>query len=209
LAAWVTERHLERARLGLRRLPIGTLEGTLETCASSISALCPGCPSLGGILSVCEALPHPAIKKITFNWTANATELASLTLDCLERGILSSLYGSKRVDANDVIGLTTMRLQKGIPSLVRMKQLDNAVQVLSKGNMMLFDSSIESPQYIAVYGLSEETEKVRRKDMDESTQSKGAPPISSFLFQKVIIDHYLSDEIPGSLSSALKSVMLK
>lgn len=194
--------------MDLHRLPIGTLEGTLENEASSISALCPGCPSLGGILSVCETLPHPAIKKINLNWTANATELASLTLECLERGILSSLYGSKKIDSNDVIGLTTMRLQTGIPSLVRMKQLDNAVQVLSKGNMMLFDSPIESPQYIAVYGLSGETEKVRRNDVEENTQSKGAPPISSFLFQKVFIDHYLSDENPGSLSTALKFVML-
>ena len=159
---------------------------------------------------MCHDMPHPAISKVEFPWNTKATELASLTLDCLDNGILRYLFGNKRIDANDVLGLATLRLNRADPKLVKIRHVDShAVQVFDKvTNRMLFDKPMDSPQYIAVYGLSTETEKVPRKDMDDRKQSQHAPPGTSFLFQKVFIDDYLADKIrlenPGSLPSALK-----
>lgn len=207
--AWVVERHLERTRLGLLHLPIGTLEDNKERNTNRtlpISKICPGLPSLGGILTSISHLPHPAVKKLEFPCTVKATEVASLSLNCLERGILGPLFGNKKVGAKDVAGLQTLRLCQSLASLVELKHADpsKVVQVYDKDTSdLILDRPMDSPQIIVVYGLNEITEKVRRKDLMESTQSQYAPPIGSFLFQKVSFDDYLADKIPGSLSYAL------
>ncbi len=212
LVSWITERHLELARLGQCRLHVNTLEDarSLESKVLHISRLSPGLTSLGGILAISEKLPHPAIKKVQVSWTAKSTDLSSLTLDCLERGILLPLYGSKKIDASDVLGLRTIRVLNGSANEVKIKSVNpHGTNVMDENNVMILDSPTTSPQYLIIYGLSFETEEIRRREIVERTQIKGAPPITTFLFQKVSIDDYLSDSVDGSLSSALKELCLE
>lgn len=213
--SWVIERHLERARLGLLHFPIQTIEdqgGQNANLTLPVSRICQGLPSLAGILSSTFNLPHPAVKKLDFPCRVKTTELASLFLNCLERGVLSPLFGSKKVGAKDIAGLQTLRLCKSHSSLVELKHLEpfKYVQVYDKDTgSLIVDRPMDSPQFIAVYGLNEVTEKVRRKDILEKTQSQFSVPPGSFLFQKVSVDDYLDDRIPGSLSNALKELTLK
>ena len=162
-------------------------------------------------MTISNRLPHPASKKIDFSFSAKATDVASLALNLLERGILISLFDNRKVYAKDISGLTHLRIYQGYPTQVKMRHADSlSVQVLDiSTNKMILDRPMDSPQYITVYGLSEETEMVRRKDIAEKTKSQYVPSASSFLFQKVSVDDYLSDKIPGSLSNALKMMMQK
>lgn len=216
LASWVVERHLERARLGLCPVPSGILEnneGSNASLSLPISKICPGLPSFGGLLTnICNNLPHPAMKKMHFPCTLKATDVATLSLNCLERGILNPLFSNRKVEAKDILGLQILRLCRSHTNLVDLKHTDPiTVQVYDKStNNMLLDRPMDSPQIIAVYGLNEKSEKVRRKDaFFERTQSQYAPPVTSFLFHKVSVDDYLSNKIPGSLSNALKQLMSK
>ncbi len=213
LVSWVIERHLERARLGLCRLPIGIVEDKKErNLTLPISKICPGLTSLGSFLTtVSRSFPHPAVKKLDFYCAVKATEVASLSLHCLERCILGPLFGNKKkIGAKDIVGLQMLRVCQSHTTSIDLKYSDppKAVQVYSKDkNEVIIDRPMDSPQIIIVYGLNEKTEKVRRKDLMERTQSQYAPPPGSFLFQKVSIDDFLSDKMSGSLSNALNDLM--
>lgn len=207
LVSWIVERYLEKTSIG----PIESSEDPVA-CKNPylLSKLCPGLPALTRLLSKGEALPHPGIKYISLKWSVRSVDVASLTLECLEKVVLASLYDKKRVDAQDVTGLELLRLANGESGFVNMKQTESArAHVVIKENLMVIDKPIASPTYVAVYGLSRETEIMRRIGQEKRTHSKGSPPLSSFLFQKVSIDDFLAKDTPGSLSNALKTVMLK
>jgi len=207
LVSWVVERYLEKASLG----PFEQSEDP-RSCngLQQMGKLCPGLPAFTRILSKCETLPHPGIKHIRLQWCANSVDVASLTLECFERVILASLYDKKRVDAQDVTGLEVLRFVDGKSEFVNIKQAEPAKAfVVNKDNLMVIDKPIDSPTYAVVYGLHRETEVMRRIGQEKRTHPKGAPPFSSFLFQKVSIDDFLAKDTPGSLSNALKTVLLK
>ncbi len=169
-----------------------------------ISKICVGLPSLGGILARCKDLPHPAIKHFEFTGSFPSSQLSTISKLCLEKALLSSVF-NRRIGTKEVDGLTTIRLHGDRPQIVKMRSIDSNVVVNDiETNDMIIDRPIDSPEYISVYGLSGETEKVRRQDIDNRNKSQHVPPSSSFLFEKVSIDDYLSGEIQGSLSNALK-----
>lgn len=213
LISWCIERHLERARVGLCSIPIEILSKKDKKSDKMllISKLCTGLPSLGGILMKSKDLPHPGIKQFDLGGNFPATRLAILAVSCLEKAILMPVFG-RRVGIKDISGLTTIRLSH-LPQIVKMRHIssdDNNISVEdSLTKSAIFDSPMDSPQYIFVYGLSKETEQIRRQDVQNRKKSKHVAPSSAFLFQKVSIDDYLSDEIQGSLSNALKILMNK
>ena len=65
--------------------------------------------------------------------------------------------------------------------------------------LSVFSTIKISLEYICVFGLSPETEKVRRM---ENETHRASVPSSSFLFQNVSIED-LNDKSPDSLSKAL------
>ena len=207
LVSWIMERYLEKVGLA----PRNQLEESFRHHElNPISKLCPGLPVLTRILSEYETLPHPGIKRISLKWCAKSTEVASLTLECVERAILASLYDKKRVEAQEIMGLEMIRLVRNEAIFVNMKHGEASKPFVSNSdNLMVLDEPTDSPQFVVVYGLSKEIEITRRVSLEKRTHSKNFPPFSSFLFQKVSIDDFLAKDIPGSLSNALKTVMLK
>jgi hypothetical protein len=207
LVSWVIERYLENASLE-------PLEQSKDPLPSKnldlMSKLSPGLPMLTTILSKGVALPHPGVKQISLKWCLKSVDIASLTLECLEKVILGSLYDKKRVDAQDVTGLQILRFVNGESGFVTMKQIEpTRAHVMNTDNFTAIDKSVDSPTFVVVYGLSRETEIMRRIGQEKRTHPKGSPPFSSFLFQKVSIDDFLAKDTPGSLSNALKTVMLR
>lgn len=207
LVSWVIERFLENASLE----PLEQSEDVLPSKNLDLmSKLSPGLPILSTILSKGVTLPHPGVKRIGLKWCLKSVDIASLTLECLERVILGSLYDKKRVDAQDVIGLEILRFVDRESGFVTMKQIEPTIaHVMNTDNLTAIDKSVDSPTFVVIYGLSRETEIMRRIGQEKRTHPKGSPPFSSFLFQKVSIDDFLAKDTPGSLSNALKTVMLR
>eukprot|EP00555_Chaetoceros_dichaeta_P004622 CAMPEP_0198270426 /NCGR_PEP_ID=MMETSP1447-20131203/44993_1 /TAXON_ID=420782 /ORGANISM="Chaetoceros dichaeta, Strain CCMP1751" /LENGTH=115 /DNA_ID=CAMNT_0043962453 /DNA_START=191 /DNA_END=535 /DNA_ORIENTATION=+ len=113
--------------------------------------------------------------------------LSKLASNFLERGLLQPLF-DKRLRASDVAGLKIIRFcGKDKPKEVRFSY-DNEHSVVDVfdivTNYQILDGSADSPEYVAVFGLSPETGKIRRIDNEKNIL---IPP-SSFLFRNVAIE---------------------
>jgi len=210
LTSWIIERHLERSRLGLRPFVHWENKRSNNEKIDPINKLCIGLPCLGSILQSSCTLPHPAVKKAEFNGNIRSTEIPKLLFSLLDRMVYTMFDGKKR-HINDVNGLNILRLcGSAKPRTVHLCPLaghQTVHTVDASTNEILLENGAMSPQYISCYGLSYETENIRRDEIDRRKVSPHGIPSSSFLFQKVsIVDDHSSRS--DSLSNALSRCML-
>jgi len=153
-------------------------------------------------------LPHPAVQRLQFESSVRATVLAKMTFNFLERGLIQPLF-DKRLRVSDVSGLDVFRFcGKDIPKVVRFscENHQNTVQVYDAiNNSLIFDDPSDSPEYIAVFGLRQETGNMQKFDLEKrrKPQLASSPPPSSFLFRSVFVEDHLGDGRSDSLSSAI------
>jgi len=209
LLSWSIERHLEKASLSLfiSRERICETKQCMNTDGHGFGNPYCGLSGLCSILHSSIHLPHPGMQKLTFQGSVRATMLAKLASNLLERGLIQSLFNDKRLRVSDVVGLKIIRFcGKDTPKEVRFScdSENSVVHVFDiVNNCQILDGSADSPEYVAVFGLSPETEKMRRIDNENHRKSQLVIPPSSFLFRNVSIEDHLNDQSPDSLSEAL------
>ena len=175
--SWCLERHLETTRLGLSQAKL-----------CNLNRLSPGLASLGSILEANKDLPHPCVKGVDFNFSINGPDLAGMTFKCLERAILQILFDHKKITIKDVRDLSNVRIAHNSLQSVHLKDGEpvQVIDYLSGGN--IWDSELDSPQYVSAYGLNAETEFTARNFHDEGAANGAMPSSSSLLFKTISVN---------------------
>jgi hypothetical protein len=198
LNGWVIERHIEKARLGLlvNKHENSALIGQ-DQKYKAIDQKCPGLPHLGCILHMTHQLPNPTVKRCDFYGMLQTTSLIGLTINLLEHCLLPALFNDRKATVADVKGITILRIIRDSCSSIQCRRdpiRESVTMYDSVTEERLFDYHDDSPEYVCTFDLL--SSRVFGK--------YSSPPATSFLFQKVFVEDYLTNENEsGSLSHAL------
>lgn len=202
LIAWVIERHIERAQLGLlRHSPAQNAEEI--TCQSAsfsnkeqrmmIDSLEPGFPLLFDILDGSHDLPHPAVEKLELGGVIKASSVASVALSMLEKclnglGLVrKESQHSLESQVQELSGTTIIRLSRTRPptpvNLFWDSSRNSARAMMLESNNKssnVQDSPIDCPEYLCVYCFN-------HYSSDEECKATTLSP-SSMCFREVMVD---------------------
>ena len=170
LVAWIIERHIQRAQLGLLRHNTSTVVRNEPQTFSSenerkhiANDMVPGFPHLVDLLNASHDLPHPAIEKLKLEGVIKASSVATVALGLLEKCLNALLRKETKHCASNISGLSgtvvirSARDQR--PKIVNLSwdsQGEAARVTESKSGISSTaqDSPIECPEYICFYGCN-------------------------------------------------------
>ena len=155
LAAWSIEGHLESSCLGLLHGYRGKPKTRDESRLISINKAVPGLTALEDMLRMANELPHPAVFHIQSKGLMRATALAQLTLGLLE-AMLTIVH--KKVISKG-INIIRVSSQSGGASILKIVRDKKQGAQVSRNGKIVFDKSTDSPEYIVVFGLNDESRK--------------------------------------------------
>jgi len=171
MTSWIIERRIERATKGTS-VPLnqGTAEDspTVEETRMKLNlleSLCPGLPSIREMLDDLHSLPHPAVSKVIHHGAIRSSDVASKTLEMLDRCIFSALYKDMASDAfrKARSHLRVVRVSRSsIPELVQLswdaskkRALAHRRQGGSTFSQTIHDSPIDCPEYVCFFQLNQ------------------------------------------------------
>lgn len=162
LAAHTIELHLESCRLGLVQSDVMEESQTSsEKKLDCLNRTLGGYPVLEKMISIAADLPHPAIAKVNNTGNLRATVLANLTFELLE-GMLASIANKKRIaDGVDIMRYTPGEGKASLVKITRDYAHPKCCRVEQSGKevALVRDKPTDSPEYIAVYGFNNESQK--------------------------------------------------
>jgi hypothetical protein len=202
LIAWVVERHIERAQLGLlRHSPAYNTEEIMCHRASFsnkerrmvIDSLKPGFPLLFDILDGSHGLPHPAIEKLELGGVIKASSVASVALSMLEKclndlGLVQKeSQRSLEFQVPALSGTSIIRLSRTRPptpvNLVWDASRKSARAVTLESDIEssnVQDSPIDCPEYLCFYCFNHYLS-------DDECNATALSP-SNMCFREVMVD---------------------
>ena len=200
LNGWIIERHIEKTRLGLlrKRDKIQSCYGDTnqERHYEEIDDMCPGLPYLGCILHLTHQLPNPTVKRCDIYGQVKATSLIGITMNLLEHCLLPVLFNDRKCSLSEVKSVIIIRKCRNKYSSLQVRRdpiRDSVMMYDNATDERLFDNHDDTPEYICAFDLLP----------NRGLGKYSSPPATSFLFQKVFIEDYLTNNDPGSLCQAL------
>lgn len=173
LTAWAVERQLERMQRNLFRplSAIGPADfyGTELARKEEIEAICPGLPSLTGLLEYGEDIPHPAVLKLECTGVVRSSAVASVALELLERGVMDHLRSeSKKFFIDNAAQICIIRSSRSTrPRRVTLEydtQKNAVVRYVTEPkaeSMVVKDSPIDCPEYTIFFHSADYMENRR------------------------------------------------
>jgi hypothetical protein len=213
LAAWLIERHIQRAQLGLLRPPPTMSDAGLSRTSMSdkernviVDTLKPGYPHLLEMIDNAHKLPHPAIEKLEMSGVIKASSVATVALGMVEK-CLNGLIWKDRQSATHVhepsesFVIRLSRTQK--PALVDLSwdpRREEARVSESESGLASYmrDSPIDSPEYLCFYRFNHYS--------DNAGKGVSVLSPSTMFFREVIIDGRSDGKRDNLFVEVLKSL---
>ena len=200
------ERHIEKARLGLlagrKRSRPHSYDIIQDHKYHEVNDRCPGIPLLGCILHLTHQLPNPTVKRCDFYGQLKATSLIGITVNLLENCLLPSLLNDRKCSLSEVKNVNIIRISENKYSSIQVRRDPIREKILmydSTTDERLCDNHDDNPEYICSFDILP----------SRGLGKISTPPATSFLFQNVFIEDYLTSDQRGSLSHALQILKSK
>jgi len=168
ISGWCIEKQLERQQRGLLRDPCDTqlsLENEETKKHQIINQIIPGLPALARMFEIANDLPHPAVKKVSFNGIIKSSSVARVALKLLETVIEPIRRETKGFSQVDILGdVQIVRLSRGAAATkVRLSWARDKRSCLvhsldtSRGGAgkPMVDSHIDCPKYFIFFSSPE------------------------------------------------------
>ena len=117
-----------------------------------LSQIVPNLPAFEETIQIAIQLPHPVCDMVKNNNMIRGNSLATLTLNALEM-ILSIVCQKAKVTSLTGVKIIRCTNKVSIVNITRDPMCKESVQVESETGKRIKDRSIESPEYISVFGL--------------------------------------------------------
>lgn len=206
LNGWLIERHIEKARSGLLMMRNNDLPHSCDMSQvrkyHEINGICPGLPLLGCMLHLTHQLPNPTVKRCDFYGKLKATNLIGITVNLLENCLLPTLLNDRKCSLSEAKNVSIIRVSKNKLCSVQIRRDPVREKIMiydANTEERLHDDHDDTPEYICSFDLLP----------SRGLGKNSIPPTTSFLFQKVFIEDYLTNDDCGSLSNALQILKSK
>lgn len=151
LAAYTIERHrescLQSATSSAPVLGYPAIESR-----DALNHLMPGLSSLEDMMTITIDLPHPAMMKVQSKMRLQATSIAALTLDLMEKAVLSAIFNKSVRLPYDGVEIFRMANAASRVNVTR-DRISKAKVVSVENGRVIRDNHVDNPEYVCVFGL--------------------------------------------------------
>eukprot|EP00985_Skeletonema_marinoi_P002148 scaffold875_cov121-Skeletonema_marinoi.AAC.1 len=151
LAAYTIEHHRASCLQSPSNI-VPVLSSSARGGRDALNQLMPGLPALEDMMTITIDLPHPAMMKVQSKTRLQATSLAALTLDLIEKAVISAIFNKSTRLPYDGIDIFRMANTASRVSLVR-DRISKAKVVSFENGRVVNDNHVDSPEYVCVFGL--------------------------------------------------------